>query len=298
MSLFLIEKINICLIINKFFMKRFVFILLGITFMFNACNVSMENNMSEEKTDFSYELVGDIHNRGLMYVINNLNIPSHIKSRVNIGTPLDPIDYEYLLNEVDSLCVEYVEQEMLIADLEVREAYALYGGKEKLKQDIESIEIMSESDIMIDLASEAELYYEQLTNLLNDSTIALRALHSDLDILQTEVENSTNLLEKDKSIILSAISVAKYSSEYWEDNDNYWGEKCGYTNYTLSGIERSNLWRSDVAGGALMGINMWANGSAGILLGLGPKGWLAMGMVLGGAALQSSAVEFIFRCFN
>lgn len=278
-------------------MKKFV-LLLGIAFMFNACNVSMEKSMDEIKTDFSYELIGDIHNRGLRYVFNNLNIPSRIKSRVNIGTPLDPIDYEYLLNEVDSLCVEYVEQEMLAADLEVYEAYALYGGKEKLKEDILSIKSMTENDIIDDLGYEAEAYYNQLNSLLNDSTIALRALHSNLSLLETEIENSTNLLDKDKNIILSAISVAKFSSEYWEENDIYWGEKCGYENYVLSGFERSSLWRSDVGGGVLMGINMWANGSAGVLLGVGPKGWLAMGMILGGVALQSSAAEFIFRCYN
>lgn len=172
--------------------------------------------------------------------------------------------------------------------------YAVYGGESKLKEDIQMLKSQSLGRRELDdyVSPTASMYIDKIGNLLNNETTNIDDLHLELAQLETEAENAL-VRDSDKSIALSAMSVAKSSSSYWDVNVAKWGTMCGYKNYELEGAVRSSIWKSDVGGAICFGLHMWFNGTAATIISTGPSGWAAMGMILAGAAIESSAVALL-----
>jgi len=103
-------------------------------------------------------------------------------------------------------------------------------------------------------------------------------------LLALEEEAKENLCDNELFDVLSAISIAKYTSQYWNNNMQNW------TNLANSSLINSKFsWsacgKSDVKGGVIAA----TGGGASWLLGGGPVGWKAWGALVAGGAVAGSA---------
>ena len=276
-------------------MKKLLFIFIGMLY-FYSCSDSenLTNKNEQEEFNLNYAQIGEAHNAGLDYVFSRLKLPTKVTTRTNQDSYVDLVEQEELIQDVNTLCTEYVTEQIKNCDSATQNAFLLYGGEAKFKEDIEivSIKEIEMKDLEANISSTANEYVNRLDILLNNTSISIDNLQLQLNQMESEIQNMLTS-EKDKSIILSTISVAKSTSTYWNENGNKWGEMCGHKDYKLIGSTRSSIWRSDAFGAAGFGLHMWINGTAGAIISTGPSGWIAMGLILGGAALESSAIAFL-----
>lgn len=277
-------------------MKSFLFILL-ITLSFCSCNDS-ENittaNKQSSNSRIDFTEVGRIHNEGLDYVFSKLSLPAIASTKTDVAPPAEIDNQKELLDQVNELCCEYVTKQINESNDVAQNAYMLYGGERQFKKDIETVKVLNfkRIDIQANISSVADNYIDKIGELLNNPSLDINNLQFQLNQLESEAQTilATDI---DRTIILSAISVAKSSSIYWDENDTKWGTKFGYTNYKLEGLIKSGIWKSDVGGAMVFGLHMWFNGSAAAIASTGPSGWLSLGIILGGAALESSVVALL-----
>lgn len=275
-------------------MMRLFYIFVSVLCIY-ACNDSDDfTNKKEQKRAISkYAQIGEIHNAGLDYIFDRLKLPAKTTTtRLNQDSHVDLVEQRELIQEVNTLCTEYVINQIKSSDSDTQNAFLLYGGESKLKADMANAKETDIKELEANISSAAIEYTNRLEVLLNNTSISINDLQLQLTQMEEEIQNSLTS-EKDRSIILSTVAVAKSTSTYWNENAKKWGEKCGYKDYELIGSARSSIWKSDAFGAAGFGLHMWMNGSAGAIISTGPSGWIAMGFILGGAALEASAIALL-----
>ncbi len=276
-------------------MKTLLFIFL-ITLSFSSCS-DTENMVTDNQSDnrnIDFTEIGRIHNEGLDYVFSKLSLPPRTATRADVGTQLEIDCQRDLLKQVNELCCEYITKQINESDDAAQNAYLLYGGEKQFKEDTETIKTLNigRMDVQVNISSIADSYIDKIGELLNNTSLEVSDLQLQLSQLESEAQNILTT-DIDRNIILPAIAVAKSSSIYWDENDNKWGNKCGYVNYKLKGLTRSSIWKSDVGGAVGFGLHMCLNGSAAAIASTGPSGWLSLAVILGGAALESSAIALL-----
>jgi hypothetical protein len=125
-----------------------------------------------------------------------------------------------------------------------------------------------------------KIYLDKINILMNKSD--MNEILSGL--LALEEEAKENLCDNELFDVLSAISIAKYTSQYWNNNMQNW------TNLANSSLINGKFsWsacgKSDVKGGVIAA----TGGGASWLLGGDPVGWKAWGALVVGGAVAGSA---------
>jgi lipoprotein len=272
----------------------------SIIFSFIIVLISCNDEREESKTfvdviDFTE--IGEIHNAGLDYILANLEVGQTI-SRSLVTSKVHEID-AVLYRQINELSAQYIDQLIMNQGAGVQSAFKQYGGKSKLLSDIvaidnSSLEVDNTSEV---LSKEANNFLSHFQRILDSQYENDIDLQNQLDLL-VALANQQFITDEDKMILLPAMSVGKYSFQYWNDNVRKWGQKFEVYNYNMTDEVRSKIWKSDVAGGAVAGLHLWFSGTGAALAAAGPSGWTAIGMIIAGKALQASACALLVSIWS
>lgn len=198
--------------------KISVLLVMCIALIVTACN--NEDSEKETKICNSYNLIGQLHNRGLDYVFNN---PTRGQG-----------DGELTENEFEELCMEYAQQVLqeeealdissyYQANIEQEMHSAYESAMDWAEDDLNEVEEINVSDFIDSLDVNNAVKNEIHEILSNIETLRDRFLPIYISNKENEICMSPNYDDVEKAMILSVISIGKYSADYWEDPIHYGG---------------------------------------------------------------------------
>ena len=183
-----------------------------ITMLIASCN---EVSEKEPQVVNSYDFVGQLHNRGLDYVFKKVTRGGNI---------------ELTENEFEELCMEYVQQVLQEEEILDISDYYQTNIEQEMHDAFEAAIDWAEANL-----NEDELEEDNLSELIDsldvDSSVKneIQEIISNIQLLpasflstymsnkENEICMSADYDDVEKAMILSIVSIGKYSSDYWED---------------------------------------------------------------------------------
>ena len=274
--------------------NAFIGLLLLWVLAFISCN--NENNIPT-KVDTNFDKIGEIHNAGLDYILENLHIDKVI-SRSSASSEVHEIS-AVIYAQVNELSSQYITQLIAEEDTDVHDDFRQYGGESKLLSDIVAID---NSSLEVDdaakvLSKEANIYLSQYLRLVDSQYDSDADFQNKLRAIGSLITEKFTTVEE-QMILLPVTSVGEYSFQYWNENAWKWYAKFGTYGYEMKSQVRSKIWKSDVAGGAVAGLHLWFSGTGAALAATGPSGWTAIGMIIAGKSLQASACALLVSIWS
>ncbi len=237
----------------------------------------------QKEAPFDFNSIGVSHNKGLEYSLNFIN--------TNRGT--DKISLPQLLKLNKAASIEYILK--TYPNLSESNRVTIISKMESLNQ----VFIKNVDGRTNDAADEMQAMLDQISpnltatqkNHINNIFSTVVNLDYDINAIQASlnsIESQANALPYEEGgIVLAAVSVARNSSYYWNENIDSWvnvgfGDGGGNIPRTEGPIRWGGVAAADVAGAVIMGGGLK-------LLGLIPEiGWAAWGIATGGYALLAS----------
>ncbi len=197
----------------------FLFMVLLFTF---SCKKSDEKQLSDGKVN--YDKIGVMHNQGLDYAYKALKsakenglLKFNNEDYINLlfkSTLSNVETTNYTLNENE---LEKVKASLLVAKNRLVKLSNTKKADEYIYQSI-----LSEAESML-TTKQKEISKKILQVMIENSNID--TVIKNLNQIETEVNSTCNDIEKVG--LLSMLSVAKHSSEYWNSNLSLWNEEFG-----------------------------------------------------------------------
>lgn len=126
-------------------------------------------------------------------------------------------------------------------------------------------------------------FFEEIDLIMSDEDTNIQSLKNRLTIIKNRALESLEGVEANQ--IISAISVAENTLDYWFDNNTSWQHTINGSSCEDGRFDWKSLGKADVRGC----VTAAASGGAAWLLGCGPVGWKAWAAVcLSGAVMRSA----------
>lgn len=211
------------------YMKNVLTLALVLVFLFNC----QSPDSGPKFTASQFESIGKIHNKGLDFVLSTLKEEKNAIALT--GASNGKRTLSQLLQENQEAAIRYIAQEG--ADLSSKEmqfaieksnsitkTYTEYLLKKKadLGRTGEGIEGMTDAimaDVIPYISSEQHEMFNDIFSALNNNDI--NSVQNNLNTIESEV---INLPASEQPIMFEAISVARSSSQYWNQNYPVWQE--------------------------------------------------------------------------
>jgi len=257
--------------------------LISVLFLFLIFSCQHENLTTPNQT-FNYDQIGIEHNKGLDYVFESL------KKQKQDG--INPDELKTYLNIVESSSEEYIngssynvsaEQKVIIKKGISNKSQAIknYSTARIKSSDYIYNQILGDTDSL--LIDNQRSSIKEILTVVVDQNLELEETLAQLSTIEKNASDKFD--ESELPVILSVISVAKYSVTYWNENGDKWAQEFGALS-TNGRVKQKINWGwvggTDVASAVSMGIAC-TPAVAG-----GPVGWGFATLAIGGAALVGS----------
>ncbi len=247
-------------------------------------NVQVQNKPTINKTDIAS--IGTNHNKGLDYIYNYLKSNGGSKmSTAQLLRANKAASFEFLDKTYSNL--NHTDRKKIKDQVEANFSY-LFNS--------DMVGRVNSETIQGSLAEIAPYTTANQRQYINNIFQSLETLESNMVALQFSFNaieaQAYNLPAEEGAMVLSAVSVARNSAYYWQDNMDLWNEvldPTGTNHKTMGQISWGGVAKGDVAGAVVMAVsNAWFS------LG-GPLGWGYWVTSVGLAALVTSgAVALIY----
>ena len=141
------------------------------------------------------------------------------------------------------------------------------------------------------ISIEAKSYLQDLFTLLNQD-IDLSSFQEGIQNILIEV-NSNITNNNEKYILLTSLSIAKHSMNYWNKNFTNW-QNLNPSNSDPEAFSWSTFGKADVMGATGFAVTMTVNGTYAAMAAGGPAGWVGAGLATVGAGAAASCVYGIY----
>ena len=224
-----------------------------------------------------YDFIGKLHNEGLMY------IHDAIKLKTKSGEiTKDNITPEFLFE----LTKEYIN------GLDYPQSTKTIANKSINAIDIQILTKTKTDSPLSDLSPDAVILAEKILTAFDNYDEQF-----DSTIQSVEIEAIDILDETEEYAILAEASVARNTSEYWQQNFDSWLDSVSIETKTLDDIDWGEVGGSDAFGAITMAANMIASGTMAALIAAGPPGWTAIGLALAASAIVASSISLMFMIY-
>lgn len=237
-----------------------------------------------------YDQIGREHNQGLDAIFESLKSlkTSGRLSNARSGEFLDVIEnvtIDFTLKNHSDLSGSSVD-ELKRNVAHMKSNLNEYSSLAARTNDSQYIHDKMISEIEHLLTANQKSYVSKIIEAVTSIGLDINAIQAKLKNIESEVRLKCS--EEELPVLLSTLSIARHSSQYWHDNYSKWVEEFG----DLSGSGRVkaeiNWWvvgGADVAAGVSVGV---ATSTALVVPFIG---WTAWGIVTGGAALITSGAS-------
>ena len=209
--------------------------------LFLSCG---EAGMEESKNVNEYDFMGKWHNAGLDTVYLKLESVIHEKGSIT-NEERETLIYRAIK--------DFSQSKYNINDVTFGE---IYHVAEEITKNRNSLlkTLTEEMDYSDSLTNNQYQLSSEFFEIFDESTSCESFI---LSINDFEIYAGTILLDDEKELIFSMTSVAKYSTEYWDENISKWEDLLGDDNTLLHKTQASwGQWRQFILGdltGALIG---------------------------------------------
>ena len=252
-------------------MKKLIFGTLGVaviaTLLITSCKKDEQTKTVEQKKEVNvnpYDYIGQIHNQGMSALLNQCKEAKKSNSNIEMNAFVS----NYMMNELRKANNTYSEPK-------IKNNLDLIISKVCLNKEIYLTTNRSDSsNIILDTLnlsayqkSKIKSIFEVLNNSIN--------VNESLKKIELDVLNS-NENDNEKAIVLCALSISKYSYEFWNTNQQFLGRA----------VTVNNAAKADLGGAILGSAQSLASGAAAVgTLMLGPGGTV---LTVGGAAVTGA----------
>lgn len=269
--------------------KTYLTSLLSVFLVFSCQNTEINSPQFRNFTE-----LGVNHNRGLDQILVQLIETKKVKEKINLTEALklaEHVTQNYVKEEYSGLNdVEYAQINETVSSV-TQFMHAFAEAKQKQSARITSIDLYQTilAEIESDLTITQSRYLNEILHLLATSSNNIYYLQDNL----TNIENRVyNLTVEEGELVLAAISIARESSNYWNQNYAVWQNTLDEYIYANARTEGDVSWGGvaavDVAGAISVGIN---TSKAVVVPFVGWKFWAAC--VVGGAVISSGATAIM-----
>jgi hypothetical protein len=246
---------------------------------------------------FDYEQLGVEHNRGLDYVFEYLkkegnDKDSNLKSSKN----------QFLLAK--EATEKYMNQKSIYKGYN----YAFSSNFPDLTSSLHSNSLKSaavplEDIILSELQTEdAVSIFKEITSTLFERQLNFAGILNNLSKIEKKIDQDSS--DRDKIILKSICVVARHSMNYWHKNYDKWiiefsgankitGTKVRLKSTATEGdiddINWSAVAASDALAAGVGATHLVISGTGQLIAATGPVGWLGLGLIVTGYAIEGSA---------
>jgi len=250
-----------------------------------SCQKNDEKQLQNNKVD--YDKIGIMHNQGLDYAFKTLKAAKE-KGCLSKSTNEDYIDQLY------KSTISYID--VNFSDLTDKEIQEVKNSLLKTKETI--IELSSSSSkgneyLYQSIMKKAESLMTDKQKEISNKILSIMSENSDIDRIFSKmalVENEINQTcsEEEKPCLLAMLSVAKHSSEYWNQNLSNWITEFGTSKDTPK-LSWALVGESDAAYALYAGITC----STAVIVPF--IGWGAYIGIVGGGTLITSGTAALLQ---
>lgn len=203
----------------------FLFVPLLTIVLFFACNSNDEENTKTSENGLFYPEIGQVHNQVLDSILKDL-----WKAKIGI----DMANWQTQTRSTRQ--ASFTLQEALNITLE-----SIISNQRDIQSDFPNLDIRrsvlketmyntivpttrSENDFMQSLTPFQQKYYSQIINLFHEKGITVAQFQKGLLELQQIIKENAPVDSSEADVLYYGISVAYYSSQYWEQKASQWGK--------------------------------------------------------------------------
>ncbi len=279
--------------------------LISIGFLFQSCEkeeIDLNNN------EVDYELIGIEHNKGLEYIFEQLKSKNKSLKSTSING-----DNEYF-KLTNSLTKEFInEKSVFSSKSELYNAEYNDLSNEGIQLKSSSIDKRNVLSNALESEDAKELLQLLLKTIETCNHKNFNRRISKLEKINSEIDRLYN--SKDVMMLKSVCSVGKHSLSYWSENYSKWKNELSTSSVKVPQYIRlksansegdDDAWydfnwgaigASDAVSAGIGVTHLAISGTGGALVATGPGGWVAIGAVVTGYAIEGSAASMLVDIF-
>jgi len=132
-------------------------------------------------------------------------------------------------------------------------------------------------------------FFKEICSLLDDTCNVSITVNK---IKRIESKIKEGCKNRDTTILLSVSVVGRYSLLYWEQNYNKWVNKFGNSK-KYPDINWRTVAKDDAISAGITATHLAVSGTGEAIAATGPEGWIGLGMIIAGSAIEGSAASIL-----